>query len=173
MNRLIKNKFGGGKVFSIWWFAVFVVVLIGLVTGTMIFYSAKINIKSFEAEILYSQVMDCVSHQGFLKEEVFQENFFSYCSLNKKILESSNFYLELNILELPDKKLKKKIVFGEKPLREICLIEAEKPGSFPECFINNETFLSEEFSLNKIKYYQINTIVASNQEGNKYSLENK
>ena len=71
--KMLKDK-KGEKLLSIWWFFVIAVVATGITVGVLIYYSASIDMREAEAELLSEKIFDCVVEEGFVVEEIFEED---------------------------------------------------------------------------------------------------
>ena len=174
------NKKGGEKLLSIWWFFVIVIVGGGITAGVLIYHSTDVDIREIEAEILYEKILNCITEQGFLIEEVLKEDFnisdfFEECELNEEIFEEENvFYFNIQIFD-ESKNLTKEIKGGDFSFEKDCGIQEEdeegkkiKAKHYPRCVREKETILYYEG--NKIKKATFEILTASNQAGKKISL---
>jgi len=64
---LFKDKTGGEKLLSIWWLFTIAMVGAGIVFGVSMFYSAEIDVRNVEAEILSNKILDCFFVAGNFK----------------------------------------------------------------------------------------------------------
>jgi hypothetical protein len=162
---MIKSKKAGEKIFSMWWFAVLAIVGVGIVTGVLMFYSTEIDARSIEAEILYNQISGCLIKQGFLINEVFNEEFniFAQCGINpESFSQNSNFYFNVSIFN-ETKKLREDIKEGDHSYEKNCKIQEQvEARNFPKCkFQIMEIFYYKD---NEIKSTNISILTASNQK---------
>ena len=82
-----KNKNGGEKIISVYWFAILFIVAGAVVYMAAAFYGKPYDIREMEAQILGNHVANCLSDTGHLKENIigneeFQNNFLKECSIN-------------------------------------------------------------------------------------------
>ena len=139
------NKKADGKLLSIWWFFVLVIVLVGIVISIAAFNSGDINSKKIEADILVSRVIDCVVDNGYIKQELLGESIFEQCDLSKEIIEDSGLYsLDFELYKYGDcdfAEVEDKIVcenpiketqanFGVHGFKVLCFQEGKH---YPEC----------------------------------------
>ena len=91
----------GSKVLAVYWFAILVIVAIGIYAMISAYYNHPIDVREWEAEILSNKVADCISRQGTLNLELvdneefndnFKENFLSECDLNLESEWDKNQY---------------------------------------------------------------------------------
>jgi len=101
MNIKIKNfcpfNFGkieskrGGKVLSVYWFAILVIVAVGIIAMVLVFYGKPYDIRKVEGEILINKIADCLSSEdGKLKQIISLDE----CHLD--FGEKNEFYLEIS-----------------------------------------------------------------------------
>ncbi|MCX6748323.1 MAG: hypothetical protein NT076_01840 [Candidatus Pacearchaeota archaeon] len=116
---IIKNKRGGEKYLSIWWFLMLAVIGVGLVAGVAIFNARTIDTRALEADILAVRVADCLVDNGYLKTGVVEENFDVYenCKINKETIEKSRMYF-----------FSYEVYDAEKCVNNECKIIFEKPA---------------------------------------------
>jgi len=85
------NKRGGEKLLSIWWFLVLGLVGMGIVLGVILFFSADINVKKIESEILTERILNCVIDQGSLID--FENlDFYETCGINKDFFNDEFYF---------------------------------------------------------------------------------
>jgi len=159
---LFRNKKGGEKYLSFWWFLVLIMVGTGVVVGTWLFHGAEIDINGPEAQLLHDKIIMCIVDDGVLKLEVLDDNFdiFQFCSLNKVVIENSGFYLDVAFSEGTRERIK----VGDASFERDCGISGElRARYFPNCIKSSTdiSYSSDEES-DKIK---LNVLVASNQRG--------
>ena len=92
MFNFLKGKLGSDKVVSAYWFFIILLVAGGVFAMVYLFYGAPYDVRSIESEILSNKVSDCISFQGRLNKNLFDEtggfdsdfenNFFEECSMN-------------------------------------------------------------------------------------------
>jgi len=166
------NKKGGEKWLSIWWFFVLGVIGGAIVIGVLIYYSARIEVKSLEAEILTDRVLRCISDGSYLNEDFLSPSFdiFSECSINKdQFGPGSLYYLEISAKDLDGNSKRPEITAGDFSLKSDCEIaQAVTAEKYAKCVKRDElVFYSKEGKLEKIR---INIISASNQEIKKVGI---
>ncbi len=113
---IIKNK-RGGKIISVYWFMVLVIIAGGIILMANVFYGSPYDVREAEAKILASKVADCIyfgghmnpdliSPSGKFKEE-FSDNFLKRCSLNfdfKEEFGGVEYYVGVKFFNNEDKK---------------------------------------------------------------------
>ena len=167
---LLNNKIGGEKLLSIWWLFIITMVGIGIVFGVSMFYSAEVDVRKVEAEILMDRILDCLFEQGVLISNLLESDFdiFQECKLNKKVIES-NFYIKISVLD-ESQNVIKEISEGVSSFEVECklLEEGKTEGkSFPECVSKERGIIYEQE--NEIKKARLEILTASNQVGEKIS----
>ncbi|MBU2612636.1 MAG: hypothetical protein KKB62_02860 [Nanoarchaeota archaeon] len=113
----LQNK-RGDKILSVYWFAILVIVAVGVVLMVNTFYGKGYDVREVEARILAEKVADCVyfggesnslllTPQGTFRED-FKDNFLSFCTLNfdpGKEFVRPEYYVEVNFF--PDTNLRR------------------------------------------------------------------
>jgi hypothetical protein len=87
MPRAKMEKKGAEATISVYWFVIIVIVAGAIIYMVSIVYGQPYDVRKAEAGILASNVADCVSEGGYLKENVlgdesFKNNFLEVCGLN-------------------------------------------------------------------------------------------
>lgn len=119
-----------GKLFSIWWYAVLVIVGSFIVFGTFLFYGTYIDARSFEAEILSNKISDCLLENKITSTSL-ENQVLENCNLYKPLFESNSRYFIM--ISFPDNIIK----IGNRAFEEDCKISSEaKAKEFPKCFTN-------------------------------------
>lgn len=163
---MIRSKKGGEKLLSLWWFFSLTVIGAGIVFGVLSYYSAELEIKGVEANVMADKLVRCIDNQGFLNNEVLKDNFdaLKQCGFSEKMFSSGIFYFNISIYDKNGNSLKE-IVKGAGSFQADCQIQEEskiKAKHYPKCAKKDE----------KIYYYQgqiqegtIKILAASNQYG--------
>ena len=86
------NKKAGERVLSIYLFIIYIMVSIGIVSGVVLFYGSGLDVRTAEAGILTDKVIDCLTEQGRLHENILKDNsdLLAFCKLNFK--DNSGLY---------------------------------------------------------------------------------
>ena len=155
---LLRNKIGGEKLLSIWWILTLVMVALVIAWGVASFYSAEVDVKKIEAEILANRISDCFFEQGLLIDNLLKNDFdiFYECKLNREVIESS-FYFKISVLDEQDKKIREDIEVGF--LEGVCTTK-DAEG----CIKKVRGVVYEQN--NKIKKGRLEILATSNQVGN-------
>lgn len=89
------NKIGGDRVLAIYWFIMFVIVIIGLVSGVSIFFSKPLDIREAEGNILADKLTNCFIDNGIynnsLMDRAKSDGLEEVCGL---VLEDKTGYYE-------------------------------------------------------------------------------
>jgi len=102
------NRKGDERVLSLYWFILFIIVAVAIVSAVLIFYSYLLDVRGAEASILADKVIDCLSNDGKLNvaklEEVDKNGLESACNLilkdesKEKYREmKSQYYIQLEV----------------------------------------------------------------------------
>src|SRR3989344_8468038 len=119
---MLKDK-RGEKLLSIWWFLSLVLVGGGIVLGVLLFYSAPVDVRVHEADILSERVLDCLNENGFLIDEYYEngKNFdISVCGLSKMILYNNEFFLKISFNDDAEKTL---LITGDPGIEVLCEVQ--------------------------------------------------
>ena len=168
MLKIFKNKTGGEKLFSFVWLFTIAMVWLGVAYGVGMFYSADVDVRSVEAEILVDRISDCFFEQGLLIDGLLENDFdiFYECKLNRKVIESS-FYFKISVFDESGNAIKdnlgKDIVISEGVFVNACNSK-DKKG----CVSKLRGIIYEQD--NKIKTGRLEILAASNQVGERISL---
>ena len=166
-NFLPENRKGADKVLSMYWFAILILVAGGVVAMVTTFQSYPYDVREVEANLLSDKVVDCISSQGILNQDLFSEegfdenfvnNFLDICGINlNSNYEEEQYYFEINFYNLTslDKSLFE-IYKGNANFKADCEIE-EDYKRFATCV--EKRFYSVD-ELNKQYLVDVLSIVA-------------
>jgi len=100
---IMKNKKGLGKMLSVYWFAILLIVAGAIVYMVSVFYGVPYEVNQIEANILIDKVADCLSEKGeltFALADDLKNNFAQYCRLNIKNGDSNErYFLGMNFYD--------------------------------------------------------------------------
>lgn len=102
------NKRGADEqLISIWMFIIWIVIAAGIFASLWAFYSDEIDVRSNEANILYSRIVDCISEQGKLVPDFNNEfDIFSNCGISKQVIEAEEkYYFSVSVFKMNDESL--------------------------------------------------------------------
>lgn len=163
----MKGKIGGEKLLSVWWFFVLVIIGGGISIAVIMNYGASVDVRQIEANVLYEKIIDCAVEQGFLVEDLSNENVFEKCGLSEKVFgENSNFYFRISFLDEQGDKLKDDISKGANFEVGCKTLENEKKPEakyWAKCIEKTENMLY--YQNTEIKKGVVQILTASNQEG--------
>lgn len=162
------DKRGEERIFTIWWFVAIVAVSAVIVLSVMGFYSKDVDTKKFEATLLYEKIMECLTENGFLRND-FGSGFDIYksCNLNEEVFSKEGI-LYFNIA------LNGENIFegGDKSLAADCSVSSKiRADRFPGCVNRSEDVLLS--NKGKITNGVLNVVAVSNQESGNYNLGGK
>ena len=93
----MKDKKAAGKIISVYWFAILIIVAGGVFAISNNLYGHALDIREVEADILADRVADCLSEKGFLRESVFDDQNFLINSTN--VLDKCNLNFDVDSQE--------------------------------------------------------------------------
>ena len=143
MSRILKNRKGGEKLLSIWWFVILIIIGVGIVAGVYIFYYANVNVQKMESGILAGRVLECLISGGNLKENLVGEELFKACDINgDKIDKSGKYFLRIRVISEDNCNVKE--------LEKCNLVIPEKkfgnPGFVTECKFKEDGNTAKHFA---------------------------
>jgi len=162
---LLRNK-KGDKVFAFWWIFIWIVVAGAIILSVNVFYSAPVDVRGAEAEMLNKKILDCVIENGFLIEG-FDENFnvFEKCKISEKVFGEGGFYFRISVFDEKNMKIYSDIFKGVVFETECKLTEDKNLETkyFPECSkVSRDVVNVKDGKFNKIR---VEVLTASNQIG--------
>jgi len=171
----IKNKKAATKLLSIWWFAILLIIAVGIIIGTSIFFSKKIDVRLLESDIIAAKLTDCViDARGVidlealnLKDDAAKGSFLEKCGFNSEIISSSSdYFARINLYEAgsnPPKEIMSPIYFGNSAFEGDCPVGASASygaNYFARCLAElNGTFVD-----NRGKKTTFQIVAGSNNE---------
>lgn len=164
MNKFFKNK-KAEKLYVFWWFLFFLIVGGSVALASNSFFSHEINVNLAEARILNSRINDCLINNGFIVLDFLEQDFnlFYFCGIQEKIIDSSNFYLEINLLNF-EKESIKEIKRGNSEFEKNCGIISElETKNFPSCYFDERNIFY--YQDGEIKSGFLKILTSSNQRG--------
>jgi len=173
MRNFLKNK-KGIEYISFFWFAVLVVTGAGITVGVLAFYSADTDVRKTEANYLYIKISDCLTQNGFLLDEVLEENFYVFekCGLDNYAFSGEKFYFYIQFFNESDSELRNSLTGGAEKIRKECeiLLNDEKIDAkyYPRCMNQTQRFFY--FEKGEIKKGYMKILTASNNNGIKLAM---
>ncbi|MEK6820660.1 MAG: hypothetical protein AABX71_03030 [Nanoarchaeota archaeon] len=90
---LMHSKTAGERILSIWMFIIWIIIFLGITSAVLAIYSVRVNVKRVEAGILSDKIIDCISENGYLREDFsYDFDVFSECRINKDVIERAGNY---------------------------------------------------------------------------------
>ena len=171
---MVNKKKAEYEIFSIWWFVVLAIIALVVAVVVNMYVSAEVDVRGYESGIMYNQIANCFIQNGFLKQEVLDNNFdiYSFCALSNKSIVGSNLFFTL-VLKNESGSILKKIQSEGTSYFDDCLVSnmGEKGASFPKCVYRNESVYY--FVNGERKYYTMELMTASNHFGVNLNLMKK
>ena len=143
----LKNKKADGKIISVYWFVVLVIVAGGIVLMVNLYYNSPYDVREIEADLLSEKVANCIyfsrelnseliSGKGVFKEE-FKDHFAEKCSLNLEATgqwEKTQYYIEVKLYDyLNEKDVLFEMSEGNVNVKSDCDLEQKKYDNLVVC----------------------------------------
>lgn len=144
----MRNKRGGDKLISVYWFAILVIIAGGIIMMVNVFYSSPYDVREAEAEILAAKIADCLVQGGEINKlltsptgtfrESFSDNFMDFCSLNFDVegeFDRPEYYIEVGFYldgDL-DRKQQFELIEGNLNWKADCNFEDKKQEKLVRC----------------------------------------
>lgn len=159
---ILKDKLAGERYLSIWMFLNWIIIVIAIVLGVLIFYSVKSDARPLEADLLSGKISDCLIND-FKYEVVSASNFDIYakCDLNRAVFDSLTYYFEVNITS--DNGKGYSIFGGNKDYKVQCAyqkLRAKPEANFAQCAQKERAVRDASTG----KFYNLEVTAASNQK---------
>jgi hypothetical protein len=131
----ISYKKGSDKVLSVYWFAIIILVGIGIFGMVYVYYSAPYDVREAEAKILSDKLGDCISRNGMINPSFLSKNeinVMEVCSLNFHVedevgfQEEEQYFFEIEMFEIGKESSKKVFSGGNLNWKGDCFIEDKK-----------------------------------------------
>jgi len=95
---MIRGKKAEERYLSFWMFIVWALIGVGIASGVIIFYSAQVDVREEQADILALRVLDCIVDDGYLNELGADYDIFSACGLRKEMfVRGGDFYFKISL----------------------------------------------------------------------------
>jgi hypothetical protein len=125
------NKKGGEQVMSIYWFVIFGIITIAVVSGVYVFSSKPIDIRAAETNVLEDKIITCIVNNGEVSEKWKEINggndLEKICLLNLGDLnyKEMQYYIEIEIGD-------KSISYGDSSFKAFCGAKKSR-NNIPYC----------------------------------------
>ena len=165
--NLIKNKKGGDRIISVYWFAILFIVAAAMVYLVVSFYGKPYDVRELEANALTNKIADCFSKGGYFVDSALQisdETFLDECGLNfqtENVYDwnvQKQFYVEVSVEGFNSENQLINIASGNLNLKDFC---NEEGDNFPLCL--KRSFYSVDKENNQYKI-NILTIVRKTEK---------
>lgn len=149
---MIKNfrnmKKADSKLLSIWWFAVLIIIGTGVIVGSFIFYSNKVDVRLIEADLITAKIIECMSEGGHINQDYMagKLDIFEKCSFDKNVIESGSYFIRVGIYDNKGELIKdSEKYFGDVTLEKDCLIGSSMINAvnYPRCIERRAKLLVE------------------------------
>lgn len=100
------NRKGDERVLILYWFIIFVIISVAIVSGVISYYGHPIDVREKESEILSDKIISCVTEGGKVDLDALNlagEEFLSNCKLffkdesNSAYVENEQYYIEIKL----------------------------------------------------------------------------
>jgi len=136
-NFILKNKRGGDKILSMYWFGVLFIIAAGIFSMVYIFYASPFDVREIESSILANRIAECLSHEGKIDAKwiisaescsdgngcpaALENEIPKECNLNfNSEFEGQQNYVQIDFYEMTNFKaslLEEKEIIVSKPIR--------------------------------------------------------
>ncbi len=142
------NNKGTEQVLSVYWFAILIIVAVGVSAMVFTFYGHPYDVRELEANILMNKIADCVSKEGIIPKQITQNgNLEAFdierdCGLNFNTPdipgEHKQYYVRITFKDMNENEVFPPKEGGNNNLRSLCL-GTETAEALPTC-INGKIF---------------------------------
>ena len=141
--KIKKNKRAAGKILSIYWFAILVIVAFGVWAMTTAYYRHPLDVREMEVNILSNKVSDCISQKGRISPDFFDDegnlsftgkDFEQVCTFNPHVEgeqkgDRSEYYIEMSFFDIGEKQ-RLEVIYGEPSIKDSDCEALQKDTSF-------------------------------------------
>ncbi|MFA5857059.1 MAG: hypothetical protein WC867_06870 [Candidatus Pacearchaeota archaeon] len=140
-------------------FIILGIVSVGIVLSVIMFFSNIADVRIEESKSLLDRVVDTISDNGYLKSEIFEENYslIENAKLNNNLFADGFIYLSLEIYKMNSKI--KEIDVGDSDYKIQCRLKGKH---YPRCYYK-EFILADKN--NPLEIYKIKILTGSNNLG--------
>lgn len=167
------NKKASEKVISVAYILYLAIIGIGIIIIIAQYVNSPVDSRSLEVKALYSNIFDCLTDNGFVKEEVMDDKFdiYSFCHLKKEIFEpTKNIDKDLlwfNFKFVNDKgaAVRNHLYGGNSNYQLDCEVNSDKKSlHYPFCIFLNESY-NYVTKDGRVEQLKIVALAASNNQG--------
>jgi len=142
---IFQNKKADERILSFYWIIIFVLITIAIVSATLFYFSAPLDIRDIEARVLNDKIIDCITEDGSLNLETLDAldpsggNLEVVCGLNfnDEAYNENQFYIELDVGG------ERKVTFDKDNSGKFKPLCGEDSGDYPICH-ENKLFVLDE-----------------------------
>lgn len=141
----------------------------GIVSGVLIFYSAEIDLRNTEADILSIQLSRCVFDNGFVKDGFLNGklDFVKDCWLGTDSFEKDSFFGKITLTD-SNRQIVRSVSFGPSTYEKDCLVGSKVVApTYPRCSV--KTFSVSYLASDGLKSGFLEVVGGSNNFGRRYS----
>jgi hypothetical protein len=169
----------GDKLISVYWFAILVIVAVGVVLMVNAFYGNPYDVRQIESETLADHVANCIYYGGQVNPSLlsadgvfrpdFRDNFMHMCFLNFSVegeFTPVPYYIEVNFSSgINDFKNVFGISEGNINLRPDCYISAGNMQNLAKCTQKEFFMKSSSGKVYAVKILSVVSKVTENTNG--------
>jgi len=94
---MLKDKRAEEKYMSFWWIAMVVFASVGIFLGIGLAYSSDIDVRELETNVLHTQILDCITEDGFLIDDFGSDfDIVQECNFD---LDAEKFYFSVGLYD--------------------------------------------------------------------------
>lgn len=155
------SKKAGSRILSLYWIIIFVLISIGIVSGTVLFYSNSLDIREIESRMLSDKIVKCIAEDGSLKQGIAESlaedasNIEEICGLvlSDSSYDENQYYIHLKI---EGRNIQKEIEYEKDGSGRFFALCSSNTRDYPVCY-KEKLFLLED---NEIIYVEIDAVVS-------------
>lgn len=168
---MVNKKKAEYEIFSVWWFIVLAMISMVVVIMVNMYVSAEVDVRGYESGVMYNRISNCLIQNGFINEEVLNNNFniYSACYLSNQSIVDNNLFFNF-VLKNESGTILKTIRSEGIGYFDDCLISnlGARGASFPKCVYRNESVYY--FINGERRSYTLELMTASNHFGTNVNL---
>ena len=152
------NKIATDKTLSVYWFFILFITAAGISYIVISFYGKPYDVRSVEASALTNKISDCISQNGYIKNEALNANFVNdfekKCALNFNVEDTfgwkqqGQYYSLIEISDFKSGEKKNSFNIGNQNLKKFCGFEGKQ---IPVCIVRNFYAIDKDNKQYKIK----------------------